>query len=163
MAASFKKLSTARRSVGAQDAPVVRVGDLYIAGVDSLTSVALISPDGPITGEITLRHLDRLGNGNHAIEAPQAPTRRYTFERTVSHIAASHPREVVSLAPGSDAAREPRLREMFAALKVVALDAKIRAFLAANDPQALLQVEAALRAASELGFPKPEQETANAR
>lgn len=47
-------------------------------------------------------------------------------------------------------ANEPRLRKIVNALKVIALDPKIREFLEANDPKALEQVEAAINSAASL-------------
>ncbi len=65
---SFKKLSTAKAF--AKGGPVLRVGDLYVSSDDavpSYTSVDLIATDGHISGTVTIRHLERLGNANWAI------------------------------------------------------------------------------------------------
>lgn len=65
---TYKRYGAAIKA--AQGQPIVRVGNLYIVGVDSITEVALICPKGGVAGNVTLRHLDRLGNANHAVRAP---------------------------------------------------------------------------------------------
>lgn len=71
---TFKRLEAARRVSGGR--PILRVGRLYLAPVDGdmldvgLESVELISPTGEINGQVSLRHLNRLGNANHAIAHP---------------------------------------------------------------------------------------------
>jgi len=71
---AFKTYSGARKIAG--DGPVIRVGNLFLAAEVSdpvglgLTSVDLIGPKGQITGSVTMRHLERLGNANHAVAKP---------------------------------------------------------------------------------------------
>ena len=68
----FKRYNTARKAAG--DSPILRIGNvktpLYIPTDDPLLEVSIIAPDGTITGNVTLRHLDRLGNANHATGHP---------------------------------------------------------------------------------------------
>lgn len=53
--------------------PILRVGmEMYIVGADKLTQVEVIGPDGSITGQVGLGHLDRLGNANGAKPDPNA-------------------------------------------------------------------------------------------
>jgi hypothetical protein len=72
---SFKTLRNAREYAG--QGPIVQVGNLYLAAPAGdllgagLTEVSLIGPRGHVTGSVTLRHLERLGNANHA-EAKRA-------------------------------------------------------------------------------------------
>jgi len=67
----FKRASAARQAAG--NAPYLRVGmgskTLYVVGLDNLglDEVAIVAPGGTITGHVTMRHLDRLGNANHAV------------------------------------------------------------------------------------------------
>lgn len=68
----FKKYSSAKKA--AEGTPVVRISDVrdwreavYIAGASEVDEISVISADGGITGHITMRHLDRLGNGNYAV------------------------------------------------------------------------------------------------
>lgn len=71
---TFRKFSTAKAAADGQ--PIIRIsngGDhLYVVmdGDDNigvrLTEVGVISPTGYITGHVSLGHLDRLGNANHA-------------------------------------------------------------------------------------------------
>ena len=65
----FKRYSAARKAAASE--PIIKVGDLFIVGVTEangyLTEISLISGSGTITGSVTARHLDRLGNANHAI------------------------------------------------------------------------------------------------
>ncbi len=72
---AFKKLSTAREF--AKGGPVVRFGDLYLATdatdqvLVALTSINIIVPNGNVSATVTLRHLERLGNANHAEANPK--------------------------------------------------------------------------------------------
>ena len=54
----------------AQGAPIVRLGmgkdALYIVGMHALDEVSVIDSEGTIAGNVTLRHLQRLGNANWA-------------------------------------------------------------------------------------------------
>jgi hypothetical protein len=66
MAEAFRKYSTAKAK--AQGQTVVRVADVYLTGVTALDEITLLSPaPGSGSAHITMRHLDRLGNGNYAI------------------------------------------------------------------------------------------------
>jgi hypothetical protein len=67
---TFKRYSAAKKAANGE--PILRVGrGLYIVGITKdegyLTEIALISGDGSITASVTARHLDRLGNANHAV------------------------------------------------------------------------------------------------
>ena len=61
---AFKKFDTAVKHSNGE--PVLRVGDLYISGLAALTEAEIINPDKYITGHITMRKLNELGNANHA-------------------------------------------------------------------------------------------------
>ena len=61
--------------------PVVRVGKLYITGMERFDEVSIIDKEGYITGHISMRKLDRLGNGNWAKPDPTKSTMMNT--RTV--------------------------------------------------------------------------------
>ena len=71
----FKTLKSAMNAAAGH--PVVRVGGskkIYIVVEDDLVGIGLcevevISSSGVITGQVSLRHLDRLGNANRAIAA----------------------------------------------------------------------------------------------
>jgi hypothetical protein len=66
MAETFRKYGTAKKK--ADGLPVVRIADLYIAGVTAMDEITIFPPDHDAgSAHITMRHLDRLGNGNHAI------------------------------------------------------------------------------------------------
>lgn len=64
----FKRYSTAKEHAAGR--PIVRVGSgsssIYIVGMHEIDEVAIIAADGSITGNVTMKHLDRLGNANHA-------------------------------------------------------------------------------------------------
>jgi hypothetical protein len=60
----FKSWTAAKKAAG--DQPIIRIGKLLVVGATSTTEVAVINQAGPITGHITVGHLDRLGNGNWA-------------------------------------------------------------------------------------------------
>jgi hypothetical protein len=74
---TFKTPRAAREAASGK--PYLRIGfgkaTIYVVGLDDLglDEVALIAAGGMITGHITTRHLDRLGNGNHAISTCTAP------------------------------------------------------------------------------------------
>lgn len=82
---SFKKMSSARKSVAVVGGPIVRIGtkagQLHLTGLDlsGLDSIELINAEGVVTATITLRQLDRLGNANHAAADPkwQIPARAF--------------------------------------------------------------------------------------
>jgi len=61
---AYKRYSTTKGKAG--DSPFIRVGDFYIVGIDPMTDIAVIDPEGHITGHINAMHLDALGNGNYA-------------------------------------------------------------------------------------------------
>lgn len=66
----FKRYGIAKEQANGQ--PILRVGcgknTLYIVGLDSIDELCVLANDGngAITGHITMKHLDRLGNGNWA-------------------------------------------------------------------------------------------------
>jgi hypothetical protein len=77
---AFKNINAARKA--ANGMPLIRVGKLYIVtGQDlvgtSLTEIAVVSPTGKLTGYVTARHLDRLGNANWA--TPERPNNETSF------------------------------------------------------------------------------------
>ena len=65
---AFKRFSAAKAA--ALGNPILRIGDLFLVGISTVdkygVSIDLIDAKGTITGSITARHLDRIGNGNHA-------------------------------------------------------------------------------------------------
>lgn len=65
---AFKSYNRAKKAANGQ--PVLRVGDLFIVGAtrenSAVEEICLINVNGAITGSVTFRHLDRLGNANHA-------------------------------------------------------------------------------------------------
>lgn len=66
----YRRFSTARKV--AKGEPILRIGhQLYVVGITKadgfLTEIDLINGDGSVTGSVTARHLDRLGNANHAV------------------------------------------------------------------------------------------------
>lgn len=66
---AFKRYGAAKSA--AAGAPMLRVGNTHLViegdALDiGLTEIALIAADGRITGCVTIRYLDRLGNANHA-------------------------------------------------------------------------------------------------
>lgn len=66
---TFKRFSTAKKAAKGQ--PILVVGDIFIVGVTKeegfLTEISILNGEGSVTGTVTARHLDRLGNANHAI------------------------------------------------------------------------------------------------
>jgi hypothetical protein len=72
MIKNYKRYSAARKAANGR--PVVKIGSIkaiycVIDGTEDATKlieVTLISGKGMITGHVTLEHLDRLGNANHA-------------------------------------------------------------------------------------------------
>ena len=70
MIKAYKRYGIAKENSNGQ--PILRVGTgagtLYITGLDSIDEICILANDGKgsITGNITMKHLDRLGNGNHA-------------------------------------------------------------------------------------------------
>ena len=67
---TFKKFSSAKKA--AKGGQVLRVGALYITGIDSITSIDLIEADGQVSGTISARYLS-CGNYNGI-----APRRKYS-------------------------------------------------------------------------------------
>lgn len=65
---TYKSYAAAVRANKANPGSIlVKVGDVYVVGkFHSTTELAVISDTGTITGHVTLRHLERLGNANHA-------------------------------------------------------------------------------------------------
>ena len=67
----YRRLSTAEAH--ANGLPIIEIeGGLYIVGFEDLldaqlTEIRLIAGDGGYAGCITLNHLNRLGNANHAL------------------------------------------------------------------------------------------------
>lgn len=67
---TFKSFSAARKFANGK--PIVHVGNIYLApeGDDPvslrLTEVSIIAANGNYCGLVTLSHLNRLGNANHA-------------------------------------------------------------------------------------------------
>lgn len=65
---AYKRYSAARKAANGE--PIVAIGDLYVVGITKadgyLTEIKLIDGGGRICGNVTARHLDRLGNANHA-------------------------------------------------------------------------------------------------
>jgi hypothetical protein len=80
MAEAYRKYSTAKKNAEGQ--PVIRVSDLYISGVSEIDEISVIAPEGSITAHITMRHLDRLGNGNYAIAGQ--PIKENSYEPPTS-------------------------------------------------------------------------------
>jgi hypothetical protein len=79
---TFKRFSAAKKA--AKGEPILKVGDTFLVGVKQqdghYTEITLIAPEGCITGSITVQHLDRLGNGNHAIaNDPHSRQRAYVW------------------------------------------------------------------------------------
>ncbi len=61
----YKTYGAAKRKAGGS--PILAVGTHYLVGIDAFTGVSVVDTDnGHITGNIQLRHLDRLGNANYA-------------------------------------------------------------------------------------------------
>lgn len=78
---THKKLSTARKY--SKGEPILRVGrsdGLYITGMGELDEVSIVRPDGAITGNVILKHLDRLGNANHAVAAHPYTTQPFAYD-----------------------------------------------------------------------------------
>lgn len=66
---TFKRYSAAQKEANGQ--PIIRIGDVFVVGVKIETGhcveISIIDGvSGQITGSVTARHLDRLGNANHA-------------------------------------------------------------------------------------------------
>lgn len=65
---TYKRYSAAKKAANGE--PIIRVGNLFLVGVTVAdaygVSIDLLNGKGQITGSITARHLDRIGNGNHA-------------------------------------------------------------------------------------------------
>jgi hypothetical protein len=75
---TFKTLAGAARAAG--DGAIVKVGDVYVVGIDSLTEIAVLkrpepkgsnaTPGWRSAGYVSAGHLSRLGNANHAAANP---------------------------------------------------------------------------------------------
>lgn len=69
--------SYARATKNAAGKPILKVGNLYLVPetddlIDiKLTEIELIGPRGHMAGNVTLDHLNRLGNANHAQANPK--------------------------------------------------------------------------------------------
>jgi len=62
---AFKKYSTAKAKANGK--PIVKIGELYIIGINSSTQCQLIDTKIDIhSGHIGMKHLNRLGNANWA-------------------------------------------------------------------------------------------------
>ena len=62
---TYRNYGSAKKQ--ARNRPVIQIGPIFVVGNwESLDSVSIIGPDNMITSHITLRSLDKLGNGNHA-------------------------------------------------------------------------------------------------
>jgi hypothetical protein len=62
---TFKRYSSALKYANGK--PVLSLaGKLYVVGLDDHTSIELTDAQGHIVGQVTLRHLQRLGNANWA-------------------------------------------------------------------------------------------------
>ena len=79
MLKAFK--NPARAHAEANGRPLLRIGEgrdavhIVLDGdfaTLSAKEIAIIAPDGLVTGHVTLGHLDRLGNANVAIKAADA-------------------------------------------------------------------------------------------
>lgn len=82
------KLKTYKTYSAAQEAangkPILRIGQaLHIVGCDDLglTEIAIISPSGSVSGHITMRHLNRLGNGNYAKAHTEWPSPDHLYDQ----------------------------------------------------------------------------------
>jgi len=68
----YKRYSAAKKAANGE--PIIRVGDVYLVGVTKnaghCTEIAIMSGEGRITGTVTARNLDRLGNANWAVADP---------------------------------------------------------------------------------------------
>jgi len=73
---AYRTYKTAKKHAAGK--PVLKVGDLYIVGIERLTSIDLIREDGTHTATITASKLDKLGNGNWA--EPKRPIEWNSFE-----------------------------------------------------------------------------------
>jgi hypothetical protein len=69
---AYKRYGAARKAAEGQ--PIIRVGKLYIVGIDALTEIAVINSVGTLAGWVTARHLDRLGNANWAKTSDPCPS-----------------------------------------------------------------------------------------
>jgi hypothetical protein len=84
----YKRYTAARKSAG--ELPIIKIawgrdalflvceGDLVDV---RLTEVSLITPDGGYAGNITMMHLDRLGNGNWAEAKLPSPYSAFTSDK----------------------------------------------------------------------------------
>lgn len=54
---------------------------LYVVGCDDMgmTEVCVISPNGSIAGHVLMKHLNRLGNANHATGHPNWPSPEFLY------------------------------------------------------------------------------------
>jgi hypothetical protein len=75
---SYKTYGAAKKAAGQN--PIVKIGDLYIVGTTlegcGLDEIQLIDTNRHIVGNITMRHLNRLGNANWAERSAMEPWSR---------------------------------------------------------------------------------------
>lgn len=83
---TFKRYSAALKH--ADGKPVLRLAhNLYIVGLDDHQSIELLDAKGHIVGQVTLRHLQRLGNANWADANKNfKPQPWYTTEAAREHV-----------------------------------------------------------------------------
>lgn len=62
----YKKYGTAKKAANGQPIMHVSGAGYLVGGISAMTEVKLITPSGRIEGHVIMRHLVRLGNGNHA-------------------------------------------------------------------------------------------------
>jgi hypothetical protein len=61
----YSRYFAARKAAAGR--PILRIGQSYLVGdFEPHTQVEVIVPDGTISGQVGLAHLERLGNANHA-------------------------------------------------------------------------------------------------
>lgn len=64
---SYRRYAAAKRAAAGR--PIVRVAGIYlVADFADIDQIEVIQYDGHISGHVTLSHLQRLGNANHAIK-----------------------------------------------------------------------------------------------
>jgi len=64
---AYKRLRTARKAAGPYG-QIVIAGDFYIVGMGPFAEFCVLDKDELIVGSITVKHLKRLGNANHAVQ-----------------------------------------------------------------------------------------------
>ena len=63
---TYKTLLNADKAANGK--PILRIGDLYIVGIDEFTVIDLINEAGTTSATLTCKHFNRLGNANWAKE-----------------------------------------------------------------------------------------------